>query len=82
MIFQQNLKKTKKVTQAQEIKVDVHISVLKPLHASCVTKFYDKMQIETDIILSGWKQSGIANTVSSKNEKKNPFKVQFYFEKL
>ena len=56
-----------------EIKVDVRISILKPFHAAWVTKFYDKMQNETDIILNGWKRSGITDAVAKPLEKDDTF---------
>ena len=68
-------KEMKKCTQAHEVKADVHISVLKPLHALWVTKFYEKMQNKTDIILNGWKQSGVTNAVSSESQKSEPSEV-------
>ena len=58
---------------SNQCRVDVRISILKPLHAAWVTKFYDKMQIETDIILNGWKRSGITDTVAEPLEKDDPF---------
>lgn len=66
-------KQMEKGTRAHEIKVDVRISILKPLHAAWVTKFYDKMQNETDIILNGWKRSGITDAVTKPLEKDDPF---------
>jgi len=59
-------------TRPHEIKVDVSISILIPLHAAWVTKFYDKMQNETDIILNGWK-SGITDAVAKPLEKDDLF---------
>lgn len=68
--------------QAHAIKVDVCISVLKPLRVSWVTKFYNKMPNVTYIILNGWKRPGIINAISSETEKDNPYEVQFYLKKL
>ena len=39
----------------ENVKVDLRISVLKPLHAKWVTSFYDCMQNRRDVVLKGWK---------------------------
>ena len=67
------IRKEMEGTQALEIKVDIRISVLKPLHASWVTKFYDKTPNEIDIVLNGWKRFRITN---------DPVKVLLYFKKI
>ena len=61
--------------KSQEIKVDVRISVLKPLHSSWITKFYDYMYIRTnpDIIIKGWRKSGIVHCLENKATKEGPF---------
>ena len=71
-----------KGTQTHGFKVDIRISVLKLLHASWMTTFFDKIQNETNIILNGWKQSGMTNAVSDEFERNNSFKVWFYFKQL
>lgn len=68
-------KQMEKGMAPHEIKVDVRISVLKPLHAAWVTKFYDHMRLNSDIVLNGWKQSGITEALSKKAEKEDPFQL-------
>ena len=45
--------------QLDDIKVDLPISLFKPLHAKRVVQFYDKMQNEPHIVLNGWLKSDI-----------------------
>ena len=49
-----------------EIKVDVRISVMKPLHAKWIVKYYDYARNNPDLIINGWKESGIINKLSQK----------------
>ena len=49
-----------------EIKVDVCISVVKPLHAKWTVKYYDYARNNPDLIINGWKESGIINKLSQK----------------
>ena len=69
-------KQMEKGVPPHEIKVDVRISVLKPLHAAWITKFYDKMQIESEIILNGWRRSGILDAVNQPISKEDPFALK------
>ena len=62
---------------SHEIKVDVRISVLKPLYASWITKFYDHMRTNEQIVLNGWKKSGISDVILPEADKKeDPFKLE------
>ena len=58
-------KQMEKGLVSHEIKVDVCISVLKPLHASWITKFYDDMRANEQIVLNGWKKSGASDVIRS-----------------
>ena len=49
-----------------EIKFDVRISVVKPLHAKWIVKYCDYARNNTDLIINGWKESGIINKLSQK----------------
>ena len=59
----------------ENVKVDMRISVLKPLHAKWITSFYDKMQSRSDIIINGWKRSGITDFIQCdvSKKKEDPF---------
>ena len=45
--------------RAREIKVDVRLSAVKPLHAKWVVQFYDYIRSKPDIVINGWKKSKI-----------------------
>ena len=45
--------------KSHEVKVDVRITVVRPLHAKWVIKFYDYIRSKPDIVISGWKRSKI-----------------------
>ena len=70
-------KQMEKGLASHEIKVDVRISVLKPLHASCITKFYDHMRTIEQIVLNGWKKYGISDVILPEADKK---RILFKFE--
>ena len=45
--------------KSHEIEVDVRLSVIKPLHAKWIVKFYDYLKSKPDIVINGWRKSGI-----------------------
>ena len=47
--------------QPENVNVDMKISTLKRLHAKWITSLHDKMQSRSDIIIKGWKKSGITD---------------------
>jgi len=49
-----------------EIKVDVRISIMKPLHAKWIVKYYDYARNKPELIINGWKESGILDKLSEK----------------
>ena len=49
-----------------EIKLDVRISVVKPLPAKWIVKYYDYARNSPYLIINGWKESGIINKLSQK----------------
>ena len=49
--------------QPDKVSVDLRISVLKPLHTKWLVQFYDYMQSNKDIILKGWKRSGVSTAL-------------------
>ena len=49
-----------------EIKVDICISVVKPLHTKWIVNYYDYARNNPDLIINGWKESGIINKLSQK----------------
>lgn len=55
-----------------EIKVDVHISTMKHLHAKWIVKFCDYIWSKPNIIISGWRKSGIIQNLE-KEIKLDPF---------
>ena len=58
---------------SHEIKVDTRISVIKPLHAKWVTKFYDYIRIKPDIVKNGWAESKLPEYLSMEQVTLDPF---------
>ena len=52
--------------RTDQIKVDVRLSVVKPLHAKWITKYYDYARNHPEIIINGWKKSGITENLEKK----------------
>ena len=52
----------------ENVKVDLRISVLKPLQAKWVTSFYDKMQSRQDIVKKAWERAGITEVNMDKSK--------------
>ena len=61
--------------QPDKASVDLRISVLKPLHAKWLVQFYDYMQSNKDIILKGWKRSGVSTALEEPQRKEDPFEL-------
>ena len=45
--------------RSHEIKVDVRLPIIKPLHGMWVVKFYDYIRSKPENIQNGWRKSGI-----------------------
>ena len=58
--------------RSDEIKVDVRVSVVKPLHAKWIVQYYDYARGKPQLIINGWKESGIMDNLS-KNINLDPF---------
>ena len=56
--------------KSHEIKV--RISIVKPLHAKWIVKFYDYIRLKPELIKNGWRKSGIIENLS-KEIKLDPF---------
>ena len=56
-----------------EIKVDMRISVIKPLHAKWIVQFYDYIRGHPEIVINGWKKSIIPEVLSQQNVNLDPF---------
>ena len=52
--------------QHDKIKVDVHFSLVKPLHTKWIIKFYDYIRGKPQLIKYGRKESSIMNRLSEK----------------
>ena len=63
---QEIVKQMEKGKQAHEIKVDVRISIVKPLHAKWIVKFYDYIRSKPELVKNGWKKSGIVERLHEK----------------
>ena len=50
--------------RSDQIKVDVRVSVVKPLHAKWILKYYARTKPQ--LIISGWKESGIIDNLAKK----------------
>jgi len=53
----------KKGRKAHEIKVDVRLSIVKPLHSKWMVQFYDYVRSKLDLVINGWKTSGITDNL-------------------
>ena len=51
-------------TLPTDVKVDVKLSTLKPMHAKWIVKLYEQMQSKSDMIVKGFKRAGIINAIS------------------
>ena len=51
---------------SDQIKVDVRVSVVKPLHAKWIVKYYDYARTKPQLIINGWKESGIIDHLAKK----------------
>ena len=49
---------------ATDVKVDVKLSTLKPMHAKWLMELYDKMQSKSNMIIKGFKKAGITDAIS------------------
>ena len=54
--------------RSDQIKVDVCVSVVKPLHAKWIVKYYDYSRTKPQLIIKGWKESGIIDDLSKKTD--------------
>ena len=52
--------------RSDEIKVDVRVSEVKPLHAKWIVKYYDYARTTSQLIINGWKESGIIDHLAKK----------------
>lgn len=57
----------------ENVSVDLKISILKPLHAKWVTKYYDHIRTRKEIIINGWRRSGIIDALREQVHKEDPF---------
>ena len=77
--FQAKLAQIQNGIKPENVKVDMKISVLKPLHAKWITSFYDKMQSRSDIVIKAWKRARITEFLESedgRNKKEDQFVEQ------
>ena len=54
--------------QSHEVKVDVRIALIKPLHAKWITKWYDYIRSKPEIVRNGWEKSQITKHGNEKIE--------------
>ena len=66
--------KIKEGKRPHEIKVGTQISIVKPLHAKWITKFYDYIRSKPEIVRNGWIRSKIVEHANKKMEL-DPFKT-------
>ena len=57
---------------SDEIKADVRVSVVKPLHVKCIVNFHDYVRGKPLLIKNGWEESRIMNRFN-KNINLDPF---------
>ena len=46
------------------VKADVKLSTLKPMHAKWLVELYDKMQSKSNMIIKGFQRAGIYDAIS------------------
>ena len=63
---QEILKQMEAGKRSDQIKVDVHVSVVKPLHATWIVKYCDYARTKPQLIINGWKESGIIDHFAKK----------------
>ena len=51
---------------SNQIKVNIRISVFKPLHAKLIAKYYDYPRSRPEIIINRWKESEITDHLEKK----------------
>lgn len=61
--------------QPDKVSVDLRITVLKPLHAKWVVQFYDFMQSNGDVVVRGWRRSGVSAALEEPQRKEDPFEL-------
>ena len=61
--------------QPENVKTDTKLSIVNPLHAKCVTSFYDSMQTNKSIVTKGWDRAGITQflKIDSALKQEDPF---------
>ena len=59
--------------EAEQVKVDLRISILKPIQAKWLASFYDRMQNRPDIAVKGFKRAGITNLLATERQYEDPF---------
>ena len=59
--------------EAEEVKVDLTISILKSIQAKKLTSFYDRMQNRPDIAVKGFKRAGTTNFLATERQNEDPF---------
>ena len=52
--------------RSDQIKVDDRVSVVKPLHAKWIVKHYDYARTKPQLVINGWKESGIIDHLAKK----------------
>ena len=70
---QQIVEQTKSGKLPHQVKVATQLSIVKPLHAKWVTKFYDYIRSKPDIVRNGWSKALITDCINKKFEV-DPFK--------
>ena len=63
---QEIVKQMEAEKRSDQIKVDVRVSVVKPLHAKWIVKYYDNARTKPQLIINGWKESGIIDHLAKK----------------
>ena len=70
---EQIIEQTKAGKLPHQIKVETPLSIVKPLHAKWITKFYDYIRSKPEIVRNGWSKAQITDCINKKMEV-DPFK--------
>ena len=55
------------------VSVDSKISILKPIRAKWMTRYYGYIRTDKDIVKNRWRRSGITKAIKENIRKENPF---------
>ncbi len=55
-------------SSAEQLKLDLRISVIKPEHAKWLMRSFDELKNRAEIVTKGWEMAGISDVLARKDE--------------